>query len=291
MIGASARRACFAAASGAVLPLAILLAIPASAQDPVEFFKKNCSSCHTIGGGDLTGPDLKDVTKRRDRAWLIRFVVNPGSVIQSGDPIATEMLAKYKRVVMPTVPGMTRELAEKLLDLIEKESALEKSQFAGVQLSMRPFTAADRARGYRLFYGRERLAAGGPACVSCHTVADAPGLGGGRVGPDLTQVYARLGGRKALGAWLVAPSTPVMQPVFRDQPLTADEILALSAFFEARAHLSPKPAAGSQVAFLLIGIVLAVGMIFAMDAIWKRRFRGVRSPLVEESRAKIQGAA
>ncbi len=262
----------------------------AQAQDPVEFFKKNCASCHTIGGGDLTGPDLKNVTKRRDRAWLLRFVQGPQNMLSGGDPIATELLARYKNVVMPTVPGMTPELAEKLLDLIEKESALEKSQFQGVQISMRPFTDRDRALGESLFVGRVRLEQGGPACINCHDLSGAPGFGGGNLGPDLTQVYARLGGRKALSAWLVAPSTPAMKPVFEDHAMTADEILALAAFFESKAARTPPSRTGARSAFLLIGLLLAVGLIFAFDAIWKFRFRGVRKPLVEEAREKTLAA-
>ncbi len=268
-----------------VVAASLLVSSAAWGQDPVEFFKKNCQSCHTIGGGDLTGPDLKDVTKRRDRDWLLRFILDPKGTIDSGDAIATDLLARYKNVMMPNVPGMNRDLATKLIDLIEKESALEKSQFAGVQISSRPFTDDDRELGRKLFFGLERLEARGPACVTCHDVAGAPGFGGGRLGPDLTQVYARLGGRKPLSAWLVSPSTAVMQPVFKEKALTADEILALAAFFEQHAGETPPHRAGARVAFLLSGLVLAIALMFAFDAIWKFRFRGVRRALIEKRRA------
>ena len=56
-----------------LLVLAVLAGI-AAAQTPTADFKTSCSSCHTIGGGRLTGPDLKDVGKRKDRAWLVRFI-------------------------------------------------------------------------------------------------------------------------------------------------------------------------------------------------------------------------
>ena len=106
----------------------------AQAQDTPDYFKQNCTNCHTIGGGPLTGPDLKNVLQRaqknkKNRAWLIRFMMNPKAVIDSGDPYAQQMYEKSRRVLMPTLPGLTRERAEKLLDLIEAESKLEKSQF------------------------------------------------------------------------------------------------------------------------------------------------------------------
>ena len=50
----------------AAIPL-LLVTATLSGQDPRTFFRQNCANCHTIGGGRLTGPDLKGVTERRDR--------------------------------------------------------------------------------------------------------------------------------------------------------------------------------------------------------------------------------
>jgi hypothetical protein len=85
-------------------------------------------NCHTIGGGRLTGPDLKDVTKRQSREWLVNFLQNPKAVLDSGDPYAARIFEESRRVPMPLAPGMNRERAEKLLDLIEAESKLPESQ-------------------------------------------------------------------------------------------------------------------------------------------------------------------
>jgi nitrite reductase (NO-forming) len=62
-------------------------------------FESKCLACHTIAGGDRLGPDLYGVTKRRDAAWLTRWLKTPEQMLQS-DPIAREMLDKYK-VPMP----------------------------------------------------------------------------------------------------------------------------------------------------------------------------------------------
>ena len=56
-----------------VLAVLALSDVTLHAQDAAGFFKQNCTSCHTIGGGRLTGPDLKDVTTRRDRQWFVQF--------------------------------------------------------------------------------------------------------------------------------------------------------------------------------------------------------------------------
>src|SRR3990172_3033186 len=76
------------------LGLVAMLSLPAAAgaQDDASFFRRNCHSCHTIGGGRLTGPDLKDVSQRKSREWFERFVVNPKFVIDSGDPYAQRLL-------------------------------------------------------------------------------------------------------------------------------------------------------------------------------------------------------
>ncbi len=189
------------------------------AQDTPDYFRQNCMSCHTIGGGRLTGPDLKGITEQQEpgREWLINFMMDPKSVVDSGDAYALKIFEEARNVQMPTLPGMTRDRAEKLLDLIEAESKLEESQFKGLQISDKPFTDGDRAEGRAIFLGRQRLAGGGTACISCHSMYDTPAFGGGRLGPDLTNVSERLKGRKSLAAWLMAPSTETMQPVFKEQ--------------------------------------------------------------------------
>src|SRR5690606_13166114 len=101
----------------------LLCAAPSrlQAQETADFFKQNCMSCHTIGGGRLTGPDLKNVSQRKDRDWLIKFMLDPKGVIDSGDPYAQQLLKESRGVVMPAIPLMTRERAGYLLDLIDAE--------------------------------------------------------------------------------------------------------------------------------------------------------------------------
>ncbi len=250
-------------------------------QDTPDYFDQNCKGCHTIGGGRLTGPDLKDVSKRAEREWLVKFLMDPKGVIDSGDPYAQKILEESRGVPMPTPPGITKARTEKLIDLIDAESLLEKSRFKGMKISMAPFTDAERAKGREIFLGPHRLKAGGSACISCHSMYDTPSLGGGRLGPDLTNIYERLKGRKQLSAWLQAPGTETMQPIFKNHPLAEDEIRALVAYFESTMAEKPADSSGGRVTFLLFGLVGAVVGVFFLDTIWKRRFQGVRRSLVE----------
>jgi mono/diheme cytochrome c family protein len=88
------------------LPAALLLALaaaaPAVGQEAAQFYRQNCASCHTIGGGRLAGPDLKNVEERKDRDWLTRFMLDPPAVLQSGDPYAAQLQQEARGVVMPT---------------------------------------------------------------------------------------------------------------------------------------------------------------------------------------------
>ena len=265
-----------------------LFSLSATAQDAADFFRQNCMNCHTVGGGRITGPDLKNVTQRKDRQWLVKFLQDPKAMIESGDPYAQKLQGEARGVVMPTIAGMSPERGQLLLDMIEAESKLAKSQFAGLQISTRPFTAQEIAQGRALFAGDAKLAGGGPACVSCHTMRGLPGLSGGRLGPDLTLVYERLQGRKGLAQWLVAPASPTMAPIFKKQALKPDEILPLVAYFESAARQGGQDDSASLVNFFLLGLGGMVIGLVSLDAVWKRRFRAVRRPLVLKARRKSQ---
>jgi mono/diheme cytochrome c family protein len=267
---------------GAILLTGLILAVPAAyTQESADYFRQNCMSCHTIGGGRLTGPDLKNISQRKDRDWLVKFIINPRAVIDAGDPYALELMQQARNAVMPTLPGLTQARANALLDLIDAESKLEKSQFVGVQISERPFTPADLEKGKSIFLGTTTLLNRGPSCISCHTVHGVGGLGGGTLGPDLTTVFERYEGRKTLATWLTAPATPTMQALFKAQPLDADEVLALVAYFQSTLQRNPEDAATARLNFLLLGLGGTIVLLGSFDIIWKGRFRSVRRSLVQ----------
>ncbi len=275
-----------------ILAAALLLgaASSASAQEAADYFKQNCFSCHTIGGGKLVGPDLKDVSTRRDRAWIVRFVSNPKAMIDGGDPQAQQLLQEFRGVMMPTTPGMNLARAESLVKLIEDESKLAKSQFlaAASKIPDRPFTEAEVQAGRDLFTGVRPLAGGGPACISCHTVQGVGGLGGGRLGPDLTAAYSRLEARTGLAGWLSSPPSPTMQPVYKAHPLVSEnpenglgEVALLVAYLERTNQLGPVVGMTDRLNFVLLGLAGAAACFVLFDFFWRRRFRAVRAPLVE----------
>lgn len=270
-------------ANAAAILFSLLLCSSLGAQVPADYFKQNCSSCHTIGGGRLTGPDLKNVSESQSRDWLVNWLLDPEGILKSGDLYAVKLQKEARGAVMTRSPGITRSLASALLDLIDAESKLEKSQFAGTQISDRPLLAEDIEEGRMLFMGSVKLKNGGPSCISCHTVNSIKGLGGGRLGLNLTRAYARLEGRKGLSAWLVAPPSLMMNPIFKKYPIDEEEVLPLVAFLKNETEKDEPENKTAMINFLLYGIGGAVVLLVIFDLLWNKRFRGVRQPMVEES--------
>jgi cytochrome oxidase Cu insertion factor (SCO1/SenC/PrrC family)/cytochrome c2 len=85
-------------------------------------FKRICAPCHTIGVGDRVGPDLRDVTARRDRAWLTSFIQNPKKMFADKDPIVLAMAEKFPGVRMPVL-GISDTDAQELLSYLDDQSA------------------------------------------------------------------------------------------------------------------------------------------------------------------------
>ena len=85
-------------------------------------FATHCAACHTIGGGDGIGPDLRGVAAARNRAWLSRFIVEPDKMMAERDPIALALRDKYKQVRMPNL-GLSAQDAAAILQFVEEQSA------------------------------------------------------------------------------------------------------------------------------------------------------------------------
>lgn len=272
-----------------VLLILMFMSTEAIAQDEAAFYRTNCAACHTIGGGPRVGPDLKGVTQRRDRHWLLEFMQNPKKVVDSGDAYAKSLVKNSHGLVMPTLPGLDHERAEALLNFLDKGSGSAQGEggFA-TATTARPITVADISRGKAIFIGRRPLANRGPACISCHNVAHAAPLGGGGLGPDLTESVERLGGVSSITAWLGSPPTPTMRATYRGRALQEDEVRELVAYLQsAGAQSKAHAGAGGQwraASFFLIGLAGCLGVLGLMELFWKNRFRAVRRPLVTKRR-------
>ena len=94
--------------------------IALAAPDGKAIFQQKCQGCHTIGGGKTVGPDLKGISGKRDKDWLIRFISIPDRLIAQGDPIARDIVKEFG-MPMPNL-GVTEEEAQAIMVYIDSLS-------------------------------------------------------------------------------------------------------------------------------------------------------------------------
>ncbi|MEM7482768.1 MAG: copper chaperone PCu(A)C [Acidobacteriota bacterium] len=100
-----------------------------------HLFRTRCSTCHTIGNGEeglpegLRGPDLLDVTQRREPAWLERWIAEPDVMLEERDPIAMGLYAKYDELPMPNM-RLSPVDVEDLIRFIDSEGRRVRMQRA-----------------------------------------------------------------------------------------------------------------------------------------------------------------
>jgi len=193
---------------------------------PAVSFSKRCAGCHTYGKGIRVGPDLKGVTDRHPRAWLLRFIRSSQSVIQSGDPVAAGLFQKFNQQRMPD-HDLSPEQIGSLIDYLARGGPEAK---APDERDASQATASDIQSGRLLFFGGMHFAKGGASCSSCHSIQENGVSQGGSLGPDLTAVYPAYRDG-ALTSFLKHPCF-VRTPKFSDtDPLTPEEAFYLKAYF------------------------------------------------------------
>lgn len=239
-----------------------------------DLFQDRCASCHTIGEGRLVGPDLQGVSDVREQAWLLEWIQTPDQMIARKDPIAVALLEEYNNLAMPNL-GISESDASALIQFIKLESG-DTAELPPVGEPTPVAVEGDPIRGEAFFTGLSQLSNGGPACMGCHSISGVGELGGGTLGPDLTQVSSRYG-PVGLTAALEGLPFPTMQGVFVNKPLTPQEVADLHAFFiESESSVSTAP----NLIFVGIGLVALVTLGALSHLVWRRRLRGVRIPLV-----------
>lgn len=231
-------------------------------------FQQYCVACHSIGGGIVVGPDLEGVTERRDRGWLARWIAAPDQMLAEGDPIATQMLQEFNNV-----PMVNSQLSP---TQVEDVLAFLENPGGEVAVTAVVLPEGDPARGEALFIGATSLENGAPACISCHATTGVGSLGGGTLGPDLTNVHDRYG-EIGLPTTLQSLPFPTMQGVFGTRPLTDSEVADLFAYFT---QTNQATAQAINYTFVIIGLVGFLILMLLSQLFWRKRLKAVRKPLL-----------
>jgi nitrite reductase (NO-forming) len=129
--------------------------------DGAKHFKQNCASCHTIGGGDKTGPDLAGLSKRRKIDWIVKFVNYPEGMIsgdeeeegyEKADEVAKKVYALYKPTMMPEQELDKKQIKAilKYIDSLKKEPKGKIATLAQTKKAVRKELRKERKEAKKL---------------------------------------------------------------------------------------------------------------------------------------------
>lgn len=86
-----------------------------------KLFTANCTSCHAINE-KVVGPALKDVHKRRDAAWLTKWIRNSQAMVKAGDATAVALYKEYNESVMTSFENLSEAQVNSIVEYIKAES-------------------------------------------------------------------------------------------------------------------------------------------------------------------------
>ena len=88
-----------------------------------KLFNANCTSCHAIND-KVVGPALKDVDKRHNEAWLIKWIKNSQALVKSGDAEALKIYNEYNQSVMTAFPQFSDDQVKSILAYVKTGGAV-----------------------------------------------------------------------------------------------------------------------------------------------------------------------
>jgi mono/diheme cytochrome c family protein len=97
------------AQEAAAAPVAAATTDAAPGGDPVkgkEIFNANCAACHKLDA-KATGPALRGVGNKYEKAWLYKWIHNSSDLIKSGDAAAVKIYEEYNKVQMSAFPQLS----------------------------------------------------------------------------------------------------------------------------------------------------------------------------------------
>lgn len=232
-----------------------LFALPLNASDDgATTFNQKCTGCHTIGKGQLVGPDLQVVkswtddkltaaVKRMQQqvgplneqeiSGLVSFLKSSqGAEDTAGgkstgsapEPGSSDKTAQHQQP-----PGTSAPAGEKKIEAVGSPGATGDKTATAVPDAIDIATMPGSVEaGRRLFNGEQALANAGISCISCHQAEG----NGGTMGPDLSGIANKLPPAALVASCQTTPFK-VMKDVYAKHPVTRQEAIDLTKYFES----------------------------------------------------------
>lgn len=113
-------------------------AAPAVAQggDPVkgkEIFNTNCAACHKLDA-KATGPALRGVGAKYDKAWIYKWVHNSGDLIKSGDAAAVKVFEANNKIPMTPFPQLSEADIDNVIAYTMEAKPVAAAPVAGAKV-------------------------------------------------------------------------------------------------------------------------------------------------------------
>ncbi len=139
--------------SAVVISLVSLNLAFADAAEGEKLYKANCTACHAIND-KVVGPALKDVHKRRDAKWLVKWIKNSQALVKSGDATAVQLYKENNESVMTSFEQLSDAEITSIIDYIKQESEAPAAApaTAGTSGTEAPAAGADSGASSGGFY-------------------------------------------------------------------------------------------------------------------------------------------
>lgn len=93
----------------------------ADAAEGEKLFTANCTACHALNE-KVVGPALKDIHKRRDAKWLVKWIRNSQAMVKAGDPVAVQVFKENNEALMTSFENLTEAQVGSIVEYIKAES-------------------------------------------------------------------------------------------------------------------------------------------------------------------------
>ena len=232
------------------------------AGDSAALFGEKCAGCHSIGGGNLVGPDLAPSSK-----WSVADLTKAIKDMEKNvGPLTSEEVDSLVEFLRK--PQAAKVVSDSAVKPVETPLNGDLSKLDGPSVAVE---SGSIASGARLFVGDQSFKNGGLSCVACHSVDAA----GGNMGPDLTVISEKMP-LAALASSCEHTPYKVMKEAYKNHAITHQEALDLAAYLASlkspHSKLKDPPVA-------MLGAFFAL-FVFAVIAFgYRNRNTGVRAKL------------